>query len=79
LILGTAVAAAETAPTRDKPPDTAPPAPAGATDRPDTWTWFGMGFESRRRRFGDDGERPSQPRSGQSFGGAGQSRAAGGR
>lgn len=78
LTFGTAVAAAEMAPVPDKKPDTGPPpAPVDTGDRPDSWTWFGMGFESRRRRFGDEGDLPSQPRSGQSFGATGQSRASG--
>jgi hypothetical protein len=34
------------------------PGPAARERRPDGWTWFGMGFESRRGRLGVDEDEP---------------------
>jgi len=49
-------------------------------EKPETWTWFGMGFDSRRSRMGEDDDFPAAPRAGGSaFGGRASSGSANGR
>jgi hypothetical protein len=45
------------------PPDESSPGPLAQAERPDGWTWFGMGFESRRARLAgdDEGSGPGEP------------------
>lgn len=43
-------------------PDT--PKQAAEDAKPETWTWFGMGFDSRRSRMGEDDDFPAAPRAG---------------
>lgn len=40
------------------------PGKTAEDEKPDTWTWFGMGFESRRSRMGEDDDLPVTPRGG---------------
>ena len=44
-------------------PDETSPGPMAEAERPDGWTWFGMGFESRRARLAgdDEGSGPGEP------------------
>jgi len=43
--------------------------PSADETKPDTWTWFGMGFESRRSRMGDDDFHMAPRAGGSAFGG----------
>ena len=45
-------------------PKQATPGKAAEDEKPDTWTWVGMGFESRRSRMGDGDDFPVTPRAG---------------